>query len=618
MQRSFSDRVVLALIAVVAAACAIMTLRDYHAAPDLLWRDIYHDRNGHYDFGLTLALALRELNPIDFLSQVEKSRVWGPFHGLVLSVIQLVGGIDYRLAIVPSLIGWTVTVIFSALIAFRFFTDPAQRAFAAVIAAAFVMASPTFGMLGSDVMLEALGAALSAIGLWAWIVAREDLQSSRRWRFLAIVLTLLFFHKGNYWGLLVASLGAVWLAQDFGKLVTLARSALPNVSVTRVLSALIRDPLLIASAAVALAVIAIMLRGPTAIELFGKPVSLYPPANLATAAYALLFVRLAILWRQHRSSIEPLLGVSGRQVFLWHVVPVAISFLLPKRLSTFLWFVGPSNSGAKGSYRLMDGVIIYWDSFSAGFSSAPWVAVLALVLFAVALLRLRSFSRQTWIVFAFAGISLLAVLIHPQRQGRFLGSWIFAVWIGAGVGAGVLLGLLLPLRLHILRWVAATIIVAAFAYSLTRQTPSSQSYFHSIRTVTGPSNIDLVRPVLPDIRRARTLGMAATFGKSQLLHWTAQEDCKCRKEFAAFDPGAGNSRSDVRAAALEYFARSRADRIVLIDAKSDKLVLDVLGWEYDKLAGIVDAAQAQQRYARVAEYQVPAYGARVSVWALKP
>ncbi len=618
MQRGLTDRIVLAGVAVIAATLAIMMLRDYQAAADLLWRDIYHDRNGHYDFGLILSLALRELNPIDFLAQVERSRVWGPFHGLVLSIVQLAGGPDYRLAIVPSLIGWTVTVIFSALIARRFFDDPAQRAFAAIVAATLVMASPAFRLLGSDVMLEGLGAALSAAGLWAWIVAREDLQSTRRWRWLAIVLTLLFFHKGNYWGLLVAALIAVWLLDDGRKLLLLIRGAFSHVTTSRALAALIRDPLLLAFAVVALAVILITLRGPTVIAVFGKPVSVYPPGNLLTVAYALLFVRLAIVWRRHRAVIDPVLGVPGRQILFWHIAPVAISFLLPKRLSTFLWFVGPSNSGAGPSYSLIDGIDLYWGSFSAGFSSAPWVAVLALVLFAVAVLSLRRFPRQTWVVFVFAGISLLSVLIHPQRQGRFLGSWIFAVWIGAGVGAGMLLGLLLPLRMQILRWGAATAVTAVLVVALVRQPPSAKAFDYAIRMVTGPSNLDLVRPALPDIRSARTIGMAATFGSSPLLHWMAQEDCKCRKEFAAFDPGAVTSRGGVRDAALDYFARSRAERIVVVDAQSDKLALNVLGWDYDKLAGILDAAQVQQRYVRIAEYPVPSYGARVSVWALKP
>lgn len=618
MHRSdLSDRIVLAGIAAIATAAAIVMLRDYHAAPDLLWRDIYHDRNGHYDFGLTLALALRDFNLVDFLGQVERSRVWGPFHGLVLSTELLIGGIDVRLAIVPSLIGWTITVIFAALIARRFFADPAQRACAAVCAAALVMASPAFRLLGSDVMLEGLGAGLTAVALWAWIMAREDLRSAGRWRFLAIVLTLLFFHKGNYWGLLTAALAVAWLTEDARKLMPPVRDLLARAPVRQLGAAVVRDPLLIAALLVAFAVGAILLRGPTAIELFGNRVSLYPPANLTTVAYVLVFVRLAILWRRHRTAIEPMLGVSGRQIFLWHVVPVAISFLLPKRLSTFLWFISPSNNPSKASYALTGGLDLYWDSFSTGFSAAPWIAALAIALFAVALLRIRALPRGAWVVFIFAAISLAAVLVHPQRQGRFLGSWIFAVWIGSGIGAAVLLGLL-PERARTVRMTVAGAAMALLTIGLVWQPPSPRAFVHAIRTTSGPINLELFRPVLADIRQAKTIGMAATFGNSQLLHWMAQEDCKCRKQFAPFNPGAVGARDDVRVAALDYFARSRAERIVVVDAPDDRLALGIIGWQYDKLAGIVDAAERQQRYVKAAEYAVPSYGARVSVWALKP
>ncbi len=619
MQRAtLSDRIVLAGVFAVALAFAIGMLGDYYSAPDGLWRDLYHDRNGHFDFGLTLALALREFNPVDFLGQIERSRVWGPFHGIVLSLVLLFGGIDHRIAIVPSLIGWTVTVTFAALIARRFFADPAQRGLAAACAAALVIASPAFRLLGSDVMLEGLGAGLTAIAIWAWMVAHEQPQSVPRWRFLAVVLTLLFFHKGNYWGLLIASLVIAWAGENSLRLNRTVRDLLARFGTEDGLRAMMRDPLLIAFALVALAVAAIALRGPTSISVSGKALQLYPPGNLATVAYALLFLRLALFWRRQRAAIEPELGAAGRQIFLWHVLPIAVSFLLPKRLSTFLWFVGPSNSSSTAGYSLTGGFNPYWDSFSTGFSAAPWVAVLALVLFAIALLRIRSFPRSTWIVFIFAVVSLAAVLVHPQRQGRFLGSWIFAVWIGAGAGAGVLLGLIAPLRAQALRWAGAVTAVAVLTAALVRQSPPANAAAHAIRTISGPSNLDLVRPILADLLKTRKIGTAATFGMTPLLHWTAQEHCKCRVQFAQFNPGIPTSRDGVQAAMLDYIGRSPADRLIVFDVPGAKPAAEALGWQYDKLAGILDALKVQQRYGKTAEYSVPSYGARVSVWDTKP
>src|SRR2546429_3424238 len=44
---------------------------------------------------------------------------WPPFHGIVLAAVLLVGGIDERLGVLPSLAGWVITVVAAALTARR-------------------------------------------------------------------------------------------------------------------------------------------------------------------------------------------------------------------------------------------------------------------------------------------------------------------------------------------------------------------------------------------------------------------------------------------------------------------------------------------------------------------
>lgn len=103
-----------AFLIVLAAAIGVagIMLAGYYHAPDLLWRGFHHDRNSHYSFGLDLALAVRTFDPAWFFGELEKAKVWPPFHGLVLSAVLLLGGIDHRLGIVPSLIGWVMTIAF--------------------------------------------------------------------------------------------------------------------------------------------------------------------------------------------------------------------------------------------------------------------------------------------------------------------------------------------------------------------------------------------------------------------------------------------------------------------------------------------------------------------------
>ena len=148
--------------------------------------------------------------------------MWPPLHGLVLAAVLLIGGIDHRLGIVPSLIGWTLTITLVGVIARDMLEQRARngeqgdRALgiaAAAIAVTLAIASPAFRLLAADVMLECLGAALTAAALWAYGRAMRGTgapdvgdDAASRWRVLALVLTALFFEKSNYWGLTAAAL----------------------------------------------------------------------------------------------------------------------------------------------------------------------------------------------------------------------------------------------------------------------------------------------------------------------------------------------------------------------------------------------------------------------------
>ena len=70
------------VVLAVATVFAASMLAEYAANPEQLWREVNHDRNGHFNFGLDVALALKSLDPIDFLKQIVGARVWPPVHGL--------------------------------------------------------------------------------------------------------------------------------------------------------------------------------------------------------------------------------------------------------------------------------------------------------------------------------------------------------------------------------------------------------------------------------------------------------------------------------------------------------------------------------------------------------
>src|SRR5580698_15870 len=142
-----------AVVALAVTAAVIMFVYA-NADTDLLWQGYYHDRNGHYAFGQDLALAIRTGDPVWFFTEFLKAQIWPPLHGLTVAAVLLVGGIDHRLGIVPSLLGWALTIVFVAQIARHMFRDRVLGIAAAVIALTLAVASPAFRLLACDVMLE--------------------------------------------------------------------------------------------------------------------------------------------------------------------------------------------------------------------------------------------------------------------------------------------------------------------------------------------------------------------------------------------------------------------------------------------------------------------------------
>jgi hypothetical protein len=160
------DVLLTVLVVLLAAVCAWTMFLDYYAHPEFLWRGDPSDRNEHFTLGLRLAIAARNLDLDWYLYLLEFAKLWPPFHGIVLSMVLLVGGLDVRLGIVPSLFGWIITITMTWVIARSYFQDAILSFFASSIATTFAIASPLFRLLATDVMLECLGAALR---LWCFI-----------------------------------------------------------------------------------------------------------------------------------------------------------------------------------------------------------------------------------------------------------------------------------------------------------------------------------------------------------------------------------------------------------------------------------------------------------------
>src|SRR5262245_57442619 len=194
-----SDLPVAAVLLLVAVPLAAWLYGDFLVQPRLLWRGLDHDRNAHFQFALSLALDLRHGDLVAFIADLNRATVWPPVHGLMLALVLLVGGFDERLGVLPSLAGWVITIVAGALAARRLMPRAADGAVAAAVSAMFIVASPALREYALDVMLESLGAALTVLALYVYLRAKSAAAPDAWWRGFALVLTLLFLEKANYW-----------------------------------------------------------------------------------------------------------------------------------------------------------------------------------------------------------------------------------------------------------------------------------------------------------------------------------------------------------------------------------------------------------------------------------
>jgi hypothetical protein len=610
-----SKRVELALMAAVAlvsVAVALSLAIDYYRDPTPLWSLIEHDRNGHYQFGLDLALALRSLDPLGFLKTLQSATIWPPVHGLLLALVLLVGGPDHRLGIVPGLMGLVATAMCSWAIAGRLFAEMPERLVAGAVAVIFILGSPALRLLAADVMLETVGAGLTAFALYAYLRAVATPAGARWWRILGLTLTVLFFEKSNYWLLTTASIAIAYAwefsEEDRGG----AGRLLAGIDIRRVAVRACRDPLVIAFVVVLALVVAIYAFRPSAFELLGRRVSVYPPRNLMTAAYALLFLSLARPWWRARPAFAARLGPAALALFYWHVAPIAISFLLPKRLAVFLYYVGPENAPATAMVRFnpWHAVSAQWQWFVGDYHAAPWLGVVAALLAIIGLVRLLWLAPGSRAIVVLTLLCALAVVLHPHQQWRFQSSWMFSLWLASGVGAAALLRAIAKTwRLPAALATTALLGVAQFL------PPASAGTSDDLAASGRASDLELSAAYLPYLDGARSIGFAASAGRQPFFAWTTRQHCRCEADVEQPWLDEARTRDEVRRGMADWVAGTTVQVIVLIDTgRRDLPFRPDLDYAADRQAGLRDAMAGQRRYVLQATLSVPDYPAEISIW----
>ena len=457
------------LVGIVASGCALLPYLRFLQSPRLLWSDAIHDRNAHLYSGLCLAMDVRLGDLRHLFPDLDSFRTWPPLHdGLLVGAALLLGNGDERWAVLPSLAAWAGSAVFAFLLARR--CAPAAGPVAGLLAALFVLVSPAQRAFATDVMLESAGACLSLACLYLYVAALQD-RTQRAYIRLALSLTLLFFTKYNYWLLVVLGMAVDRLVADpkrpiaWAQAWMLASRSNPNgpasdkdqmsppelgaggrffhVRATQWLAAprKLSGPancalLLILAASAALAI-----AGEWHLKLFGGGVTVRPSPNLLTINYAVCFIRLIPWYRRVGRVLLGNAGAGVRALAAWHFWPVALWFLWPHRLYSFLWVLDPaSNAGEFPRHDLFGGYAAYWNSFARDYHIGPWSAVIVTGLFLVAVwagLRGRLRPGAAAILW-FVAIACILTVHHQNRKSRFLHSWIPLVWVSAGIGAAAL------------------------------------------------------------------------------------------------------------------------------------------------------------------------------------
>jgi hypothetical protein len=604
----------LLVVVVTAVAVASVTYRYFLDSPEHLWSSGSHDRNGHYRLGQSMALHLRNGQALSWLHDVHSAQVWPPFHAILVGLVLGIGGIDYRLAVLPSLAAWTAACVLVFLIARRLVSTGGN--IAGLAAVLFFLASPAHRAYATDVMLESLGAALTLAVLYFYIRVRQD-GAPAAGRFLALALTALFLTKYNYWMLVVLGLlipvsttswktiqGQLMRAHASVAWRTWAADQLRN-PLTYLLA-----PLVLLSATVIIAVM--FLKQPFVVHIGSHRLEFYRSGVLISITYLVLVLRMAPWWWKVGRHAVLRLPCPQRQIMLWHVYPIAVWFLIPKTLGAFLWFVTFTSHGRASASAGWSGNFTYYlgcllQDYHPGAASLLIVVMLA----GTALLLVRRLRPGSGAVLAFLVIAALLTNYHSANRSRFLHSWMAMTWIAAGAGlSSIIFSRLTEQRVSIRPWLAG-FSLAALSLMLGRTIMERGHASEGGPTLDHPSMLELADRFLPELNDARQATIVSNALIQPFFEWTFAERYGGNRQVEINMGWAKNSGDQ---SGFDAWLRTTgSDKLVYVEMTPGSLFDQP--WPRDDPQWMRRRLGGQDRFVPIRQWQFPDYGGvSVSVW----
>lgn len=574
-----------------------------------LWWSMGHDRHTHYMFGLNLAFDLRTGDLVRLFHDFDRMRVWGPLHPMLVAALEFVAGPNYRLAVLPSLCGWVMAIWFAYLIPRRLLTSGGNAA--GLIAACCVAASPAHRAFAADVMLESLGAGLSLAAIYLYLVVLQE-QSRRFAVLLGLTLTALFLHKYNYWLLVVFGLGVGEFARQPAAWFQYARSLCRRDRLPACLLGELKQPLNYIALACAGAAIAVVVTGGWTIALGRWTMSAQEPHNFVTFAYIAFFLRALWWWKKTgRAWSLDAMPMTLRTVLLWHLSAVAVWFLLPKRLSYFIWFLSPNNSDQhRESLPFMHGLPTYLGGLQDDYLPLSWGVYLFVGMLALGLISWRKLKPGASAVMFFFLIAAYLTCQHPMLKYRFMHSWIAAGWIIGAIGLIYSVQAVAGLIGRAWRpWAAGIVCILVVALHGPAFLEPGHSQEGGVK-LNEPSPLCITDTFLPALDRCKNPTILSNVSTRFLWTWTFIEEHNHQnmaaeiKNFKSFE---GNPE-----AARHWLETTRSDALVLIDIRR----YSTYDWktdEYVDLAAFHEALAGQSAWVLGRSWEMPE-GVSITLW----
>ncbi len=583
---------------------------------DNLWYSSLHDRSAHLWLGISLAIDLRTFDLPHLLKDLHAARIWGPLHPLLVGIVLAIGGLDERLAVLPSLACWVGSGVFAFLAARR--ASPQGGNLAGFVAALFVLASPAFRAFATDIMLESLGACLSLGVLYFYLRLRqeqtEDIsRGAGSAAGLGLMLTLLFFDKYNYWLLMLLPLIADSVGPHLFDLSSKLLLACHRFQPRAWLLSQLRHPLTWVLMLLGLVLLLPLWTGDV-LHLAGQEISLRSPHNTVSVMVWVVFLRLWPWWWNRGCAWRPGPAFPASNWIYWHVVPLVVWFLWPQRLGNCLVYLTRNHGiGESSGGGFLGGLACYWTCLGEHYLAAPWLSWFIVALFLSALPGPRRLRPGASLIFWVLLVAGTMTLLHPTIRSRFLHSWIAVLWVAAGVGLVQLLhGRLIADRplLHLgLAGTLVALLVGVQASSLTEMGRAPEGGPKEGR----PLVLDLVRPVLPELDQDRPVVVVSNQPLKFLTGWMSLQRAG-KHGWAETDPrGFGADPAGNQPAFERWLQTTRCAAVVFIEVPAGSVFEECrLPSPYAHFPAWLEQ---QQVFQQVQQWRFPQHGGvRVTLW----